>query len=62
MRVFGLNEQDPAALRIREAAGRNMMPHALILSGAGDRVAAARFAAAAYQCTAEQGRPCSVFV
>jgi len=47
-------------VRIREAAGRNVMPHALILSGAGNRLAAARFAAAAYQCTAEQGRPCGI--
>ena len=44
---------------IREAARRNALGHAIILSGQGDLEAAARFTAAAMQCqgTAEQ-KPC----
>ena len=39
---------------------RGALSHALLLSGAGDLAAAARYAAAALECTAEQGRPCGV--
>ncbi len=42
---------------IRAMARRGALPHALILSGSGDRLAAARFAAAAMQCRAED-KPC----
>lgn len=52
--------QEGVEIRLREAAGRGALPHALIFSGAGDRMAAARFAAAAFQCTAETGKPCGV--
>ena len=45
---------------IRKAADRNALSHALLISGPGDRLAAARFAAAALQCEAEHGRPCGV--
>ena len=38
------------AQRLREAAGRDALGHALILSGQGDLPAAARFAAAAMEC------------
>ena len=38
---------DPAARRIREAADRGTLSHALLFSGSGDRLSAARFAAAA---------------
>ena len=44
--------------RIRAFARRGSLPHALILSGSGDRVAAARYASAAMLCTAEQDKPC----
>jgi len=47
------------AQRLREAAGRDALGHALILSGQGDLPAAARFAAAAMEC-AGTGRPCGV--
>ena len=43
--------------RIREAAGRDALGHAVILSGQGDLEAAARFMAAAMQCQGED-RPC----
>ena len=47
------------SLRIREAAGRDALGHAAILSGQGELASAARFMAAAFQC---QGRdkPCGV--
>ena len=38
-----------AAARIREAASRGALSHALLFTGPGDRLAAARFAAAAHQ-------------
>ena len=47
--------------RIREAANRNALGHAVILSGQGDLEAAARFTAAAMQCQGTAGeRPCGV--
>jgi hypothetical protein len=45
---------------MREAADRGRLAHALLFTGSGDRVAAARFAAAAMECTAGSGRPCGV--
>ena len=45
--------------RIREAAGRDALGHAAILSGQGDLSAAARFAAAALQCRSGD-KPCGV--
>ena len=49
----------PSALTeaIRAAARQGTLPHAIIFSGAGDRVAAARYAAAAALCR-EKERPC----
>ena len=44
--------------RVRAFARRGSLPHALILSGSGDRAAAARFTAAAMLCTASQDKPC----
>ncbi|WP_298028632.1 DNA polymerase III subunit delta' [uncultured Dysosmobacter sp.] len=58
MSLFGLPESDPAAVRVREAAARGTLSHALLLTGGGDRLAAARFAAAAMECEAEGKRPC----
>ena len=49
----------PAAIRIREAATRGTLSHALLLTGSGDRMSAACFAAAALECTGES-RPCGV--
>lgn len=45
------------AARLRAAAARGALSHALIFSGAGDRLAAARYAAAALECTGTE-RPC----
>lgn len=45
--------------RIRAAARRDAMPHAIIFSGQGELVSAARFAAAAMECAAAQP-PCGV--
>ena len=49
---------DPAARRIREAADRGTLSHALLFSGSGDRLSAARFATAAMECQSGRGRPC----
>ena len=58
MALFDL--QDPAALRIREAATRGTLSHALLLTGSGQRVELARYAAAALECEAEGNRPCGI--
>ena len=60
MSLFGLRPEEPAAIRIREAATRGTMSHALLLTGSGDRMSAACFAAAALECTGEESRPCGV--
>lgn len=49
--------EDPVLSRIRAAAARGTLSHALLFTGPGDRLGAARFAAAAFQCTGP-GRPC----
>ena len=41
---------DPIARRIREAASRGTLSHALLFSGSGDLSAAAQYAAAAMEC------------
>ena len=48
---------DPSARRIREAAGRGTLSHALLFSGSGDLGAAAQYAAAAMECQSGQ-KPC----
>ena len=53
-------KEEPAAIRIREAATRGTLSHALLLTGSGDRMSAACFAAAALECTGEESRPCGV--
>ena len=60
MNPFGLSDASPAAARIREAATRNTLSHAWLITGSGERLAAARYAAAGMECTAEGGRPCGV--
>lgn len=52
MNPFGLPEQDPAVIRIREAAARDTLSHALLFTG-GEPMPAARFAAAALECEGE---------
>lgn len=59
MSLFDLPTADPAAARIREAASRRALSHALLLTG-GSREAMARYAAAAMECTAQGQRPCGV--
>ena len=49
---------DPIARRIREAAGRGTLSHALLFSGSGDRIAAAQYAAAAMECQGGGQKPC----
>ena len=49
MSLFGLRPEEPAAIRIREAATRGTLSHALLLTGSGDRMSAACFAAAALE-------------
>ena len=49
---------DPIARRIREAAGRGTLSHALLFSGSGDRIAAAQYAAAAMECQDGGQKPC----
>ena len=53
-------ENSTWAQRIRALAQRRALPHALILSGPGDREAAAHFVAAAMECSAAEDRPCGV--
>ena len=60
MSLMGLPENDPAAARIREAAARGTLSHALLFTGSGRQMETARFAAAALECTAEGSRPCGV--
>ena len=50
--------QTNTAQRIRSAAGRGKLSHALIFSGPGDRLAAAQYAAAALECVSSESRPC----
>lgn len=60
MPSFELPENESVAARIRSAASRGALSHALLFTGSGDLVAAARFAAAALECTATGTRPCGV--
>ena len=57
MNPFDLSPADPAAVRIREAAGRGTLSHALLLTG-GAAAAAARYAAAAMECQGPGEKPC----
>ena len=60
MAGFDLLNQENAARRIREAADRGTLSHAMLLTGNGDRLGVARFAAAALECESGRGRPCGV--
>lgn len=52
-----MEQQDPIKLRIRQAAARGVLSHALLLTGRGERLEAARYAAAAMQCRGQE-KPC----
>ncbi len=58
MDAFAAFADTKSAAAIRAAAARNALSHALIISGAGDRATAARYAAAAMQCTSDRNKPC----
>jgi len=52
---------DPVYSRIRAAAARGALSHALLFTGPGSRLDAARFAASAFQCAGRpENRPCGV--
>lgn len=59
MNLFSLPSADPAARRIREAAGRGTLSHALLLTGS-NALDAARYAAAAMECQGAGEKPCGV--
>lgn len=52
------NVDQSIAQHIRTAAARGVLSHALLFTGSGDRVCAARLAAAAMECTSEGDKPC----
>ncbi len=58
MDLFGLSDTNSAARRIGEAATRNTLSHALLFSGSGDLLAAARMAAAGMECLSDGEKPC----
>lgn len=60
MTDFTLPEHDPVAVRIRQAATRRTLSHALLFTGGTGREAAGRYAAAAMECTCAATRPCGV--
>ena len=59
MALWKLDPEAPAAVWLRAVAERRALPHALLFTE-GDGPAAAEFAAAAMECTADHGRPCGV--
>ena len=50
MEHYTLPGQTEAEAQLRAAAKRNALSHAILLTGNGDRLAVARFAAAAMEC------------
>ena len=57
---YTLPGQEEAESALRAAAARNALSHAILLTGSAGAPEAARFAAAALECTAEEGQPCGV--
>ena len=57
MNSFSLPPADSAARRIREAAGRGTLSHALLLTGS-NALDVARYAAAAMECQGAGEKPC----
>lgn len=60
MSIFAQMEKIPALERVRQAASRDALSPALLFTGEGDLVSAARYAAAAMECRGEGARPCGV--
>ncbi len=60
MSAFGEIEQLRPALAVREAARRGTLSHALLISGSGDRLALAKYAAAAMECGSAGEKPCGI--
>ena len=58
MSTWNLPGQAQAEAALRAAAARSALSHAYLITGGEDRTEAARFAAAALECTAGAGRPC----
>lgn len=58
MNTWTIPENPAVETALRDAAKQGTLSHAILLTGPGDLTAAARFAAAAMECTAEAGRPC----
>ena len=52
------NQNSTWVKAIRTAAQHGRLSHAVILTGEGDKVQAARYIAAAHLCRADSGRPC----
>ncbi|MGM9618268.1 MAG: DNA polymerase III subunit delta' [Oscillospiraceae bacterium] len=53
-----MQTQDAVRRSISAAAGRGTLHHALLLTGGGARMETARYAAAAFECTADGAKPC----
>ena len=53
-----VNENSTWVKAVRAAADRGQLSHAVILTGPGDKLAAARYIAAAHLCRGEGQRPC----
>ena len=53
-----VNDNSTWAKAVRAAAGRGQLSHAVILTGEGDKLPAARYIAAAHLCRSEGQRPC----
>ena len=51
-------ESDPLARQVRLLARREAIPHAVILTGSGEPLSAARYIAAAMLCRSDGDRPC----
>ena len=60
MEHYTLPGQTEAEAQLRAAAKRNALSHAILLTGNGDRLAVARFAAAAMECESAGDVPCGV--
>ncbi len=58
MGAFGAIETEEAGVRIREAATRGTLSHALLLTGSAQALPVAQYAAAAFQCESKGERPC----
>ncbi len=53
-----ISDSDPLARQVRSLARREVLPHAVILTGSGEPLASARYLAAAMLCRSNGDRPC----